>query len=1078
MYGCCCAIALRATSPSNGCARRHVNLLFQAARARLRCEVMRHSSPAALSPRWLPAALVVLLGLLASVLLYREQDARLTAIEQARFEQQATQVSQALQQRLASDTEVVYGLRGLFVANPALTRAQFQRAAEELAASSRTPGLVSLAFTRRVAQADREAFEQQVRADRSLRADGNPGFAIHPSASRSEYFVADFLSPLKGNDTGHVVVSAAFPLLQESSAHPGIVIRVPVFDAARTEGETPSRRPFLGAVAMTVNVFKLMQAIESKPGNENIAIELHDLGAPGAKAVAPQGSVLFQSDRAHPLEHLRPALRELVVHDRHWRLDFFPTERFLSPPETRLPLNSALVGAALVVLLGTVFSLLSRQRRAALMRAHQSDAALVSSEGRFLALFNQAAVGVALVDAETGQLTEINQRFCAIVGSEKAALRGRSLSELFEPGPDSERAQKQVEELRALQGGEFSLELPLAAPRDAAAGAAVPPQRWVARTISAMRPERGEGAATHAIVVLHDITARHAMEEALRRNESRLRALLEQLPVGVLLLERDGAVALCNQHFTELTGYGEIDLPDGEAWWQKAYPDPESRARLQEDWYLATRKAYHEGGAIPSGEFTVVGADQQPRTMEIAGVWVGTQLLVTFVDLSQRKAAEQEIRTLAYYDLLTALPNRRLLVNRLEQSLRHCKPPSHCALLMLDLDNFKALNDTRGHERGDQLLKLVAERLLACVRSDDTVARPGGDEFAVLLENVGDSTEAARRHCDEIGQKILASLREPYVMDGESHHSTLSMGVTVFSATEDSVDAILQRVDLAMYQAKATGRDTLCFYDPSMHTQASERAALEVDMRVGLAQGQFELYYQPQVDHGRIVAAEALLRWHHPQRGFVSPANFIPMAEETGLILPLGQWVLETACKQLAQWASDPQLAPLTLAVNVSPRQFRQLGFVQQVLGTLASTGAAARRLKLELTEGLLLHDVEESVARMLELKSYGVGFSLDDFGTGYSSLSYLKRLPLDQLKIDQSFVRDVLTDPNDASIVRTILALGSSLGLQVIAEGVETQAQQEFLERHHCHAWQGYLLSRPVPAEEFAALVRAHGAV
>ncbi|AVO42600.1 EAL domain-containing protein [Simplicispira suum] len=1062
---------------------------------------MSTSLPAVPSSRWLHAALVALLGLLASVVLYREQDARLTAIEQARFEQQATQIYQALQQRLANDTEVVYGLRGLFVANPALTRAQFQRVAEELAAGSRTPGLVNLSFTRRVAQADREAFEQQVRADRSLWADGNPGFAIHPSAPRSEYFVADFLWPLQGNeallgfdissqpanleamhyarDTGQVVMSAPFTLLQETLAHPGpgIVIRVPVFDAMRAEGDPAAGRNFLGAVAMTVNVRELMQAIESKSGNEDMDIELHDLGTRGGKSGAGEAGMFFHGGHGRALDHLRPAQRELVVHNRLWRLDFRPTERFLSPPETRLPLNSALVGAALVLLLGTVFSLLSQQRRIALLRARHSAAALISSEGRFLALFNQAAVGVALVDAETEQLTEINQRFCAIVGSDRTALRGRALSELFQPGADAERAQAQMQELRRMQGGEFSMELPLAAPRDAAAGTAAPQPRWVARTISAMRPEHGEGAATHAIVVLHDITARHAMEEALRRNESRLRALLQQLPVGVLLLERDGAVTLCNQRFTELTGYSESDLPDGQTWWQKAYPDAEYRARLQEDWHLATRKAYHEGAAIPSGEFTVVGADQQSRTMEIAGVWVGTQLLVTFVDLSQRKAAEQEIRTLAYYDLLTALPNRRLLVNRLEQSLKHCKPPSHCALLMLDLDNFKALNDTRGHERGDQLLKLVAERLLACVRSDDTVARPGGDEFAVLLENVGDSMEAARRHCDEIGQKILASLREPYVMDGESHHSTLSMGVTVFSANEDSVDALLQRVDLAMYQAKAAGRDTLCFYDPSMHAQASERAALEVDMRAGLALDQFELYYQPQVDHGRIIAAEALLRWHHPQRGFVSPASFIPMAEETGLILPLGQWVLEAACRQLAQWADDPQLAELSLAVNVSPRQFRQMGFVQQVLATLASTGAAARRLKLELTEGLLLHDVDDCVARMSELKSYGVGFSLDDFGTGYSSLSYLKRLPLDQLKIDQSFVRDVLTDPNDASIVRTILALGSSLGLQVVAEGVETQEQQAFLERHHCHAWQGYLLSRPVPAQEFAALVRAHGA-
>jgi diguanylate cyclase (GGDEF)-like protein/PAS domain S-box-containing protein len=1048
------------------------------------------------SRRWMHACAVLVLGCLAGALLYREQDRRLTSIEQARFEQRATQVSQALQQRLANYTEVVFGLRSLFVANPALTREQFQRAAQALGADARMPGLVNLSFTRRVAQGEREAFEQQVRADLALPADARPGFSVHPLVPREEYFVADYVWPLEGNesilgldissqpanlaamryarDTGNVVVSGAFALLQTAAAQPGIVIRVPVFAPAPPRGSPTG--DFLGAVAMTTNVFVLMQAIEAQ-GGENMDIALYDLGRPGIGLDGDAGKPLFRSAGGEPLTHLAPAQRELSVHNRVWRLDFRPTARFLSAPETRLPLNSALVGAALVVLMGTVVGLLSQQRRAALLREQQSVAALVSSEGRFLALFNQAAVGVALVDAASGQLTEVNQRFCTIVGRERPVLLGCALSELFAPGPLADRAKAQMEQLLRGQSGEFALELPLAMRMDRAADGAQPQQRWVARTVSAMQRERAVGASTDAIVVLHDITARHAMEEALRRNESRLRALLQQLPVGVLLLERDGTVALCNERFTALTGYTEADLPDAQAWWQKAYPDAEYRARLEADWRLAARKAMPEGGAIASGEFTVVAADHQPRTVEIAGVWVGEQMLVTFVDLSQRKAAEQEIRTLAYYDLLTALPNRRLLVNRLEQSLRHCKPPSHCALLMLDLDNFKALNDTRGHERGDQLLKLVAERLLTCVRSDDTVARPGGDEFAVLLENVGDSVEVARAHSGDIGQKILAALREPYALDGEPHHSTLSMGVTVFSANEDTVDGLLQRVDLAMYQAKAAGRDTLCFYDPSMHAQASERAALEGDMRAGLGQGQFELYFQPQVDHGRIIAAEALLRWHHPQRGFVSPASFIPMAEETGLILPLGQWVLETACAQLAQWARDPLLAELSLAVNVSPRQFRQRGFVQKVLGTLASTGAAPRRLKLELTEGLLLQDVDDSAARMTELKSYGVGFSLDDFGTGYSSLSYLKRLPLDQLKIDQSFVRDVLTDPNDASIVRTILALGSSLGLHVVAEGVETQAQQDFLERHHCHAWQGYLLSRPVPAEEFAALVRANGA-
>ena len=413
-------------------------------------------------------------------------------------------------------------------------------------------------------------------------------------------------------------------------------------------------------------------------------------------------------------------------------------------------------------------------------------------------------------------------------------------------------------------------------------------------------------------------------------------------------------------------------------------------------------------------------------------------------------------------------------MDRLQQALatsaRHQRSG---ALLLLDLDNFKTLNETRGHDSGDNLLLQVAHRLRNCVHEDDTVARQGGDEFVVVLEDLGDNPEEAAARSEEVGQRILTALREPYVLNGAAHHSSLSMGVTIFSGMRETVDELLKRADLALYQAKNAGRDTLRFYDPQMQAAVSARAALELDMRIGLAQGQFELYYQPQIDRGRITGAEALLRWRHPRDGFVSPAHFIPLAEETGLILPLGEWVLQAACAQLARWARHADLAGLGLAVNVSPRQFHQAGFVAQVLAALASSGAQGPQLKLELTEGLLLQDVEDTIEKMGQLKGYGVGFSLDDFGTGYSSLAYLKRLPLDQLKIDQSFVRDVLTDPNDAAIARTVVALGTSLGLRVIAEGVETEAQREFLERHNCHAWQGYLFSPPVPVAEFEALVR-----
>ena len=440
------------------------------------------------------------------------------------------------------------------------------------------------------------------------------------------------------------------------------------------------------------------------------------------------------------------------------------------------------------------------------------------------------------------------------------------------------------------------------------------------------------------------------------------------------------------------------------------------------------------------------------------------------MDITDRKRAEQEIERLAFYDALTGLPNRRLLLDRLQRSIAAGqRTKAQGALLFIDLDNFKDLNDTLGHDMGDQLLSQVAARLVGSVREADTVSRFGGDEFVVMLENLSADLHEAATQAETVADKLLASLNEPFELDGGQHYSTPSIGITLFGEQRLTVDELLKRADLAMYQAKAAGRNTQRFFDPDMQAAVNARSNLEADLRQGLARGEILVHYQPVVDHdGKLVGAEALARWRHPQRGMISPADFIPLAEQTGLILPLGQTVLHTACSQLAAWAQNPATAHLTLSVNVSARQFRQAGFVAQVLGTLKDCQADPRKLKLELTESLLLGDIEDTIERMEQLKKEGVGFALDDFGTGYSSLSYLKRLPLDQVKIDQSFVRDVLSDPNDAAIVRTILALAKSLDLEVVAEGVETTGQLSFLRLHGCEGFQGYLFGRPTPMDIF----------
>ncbi|WP_347989840.1 EAL domain-containing protein [Methylomonas sp. AM2-LC] len=450
-----------------------------------------------------------------------------------------------------------------------------------------------------------------------------------------------------------------------------------------------------------------------------------------------------------------------------------------------------------------------------------------------------------------------------------------------------------------------------------------------------------------------------------------------------------------------------------------------------------------------------------------------THYVVILVDISDRKKAEQEIKQLAFFDPLTRLPNRRLLQERLQQSLCSNSRHLHCsALVFIDLDNFKLLNDISGHDMGDRLLVMVAERLSACIREGDTISRLGGDEFVIILENLSNNLEKSAAQAQKVCEKILLTLNQPYKFGDNVYHSTPSIGITLFADAENSVEDLLKQADIAMYEAKSAGRNTLRFYDPNMQASLAAKANLEIELRTAIKEAQFELHYQAQADgeHG-IVSAEALLRWRHPERGLISPIVFITLAEETGLILPIGLWVLETACAQLKNWQSHARACRLTLAINVSARQFRQSDFVEQVCLALKTSDAPAKQLKLELTESLVLDDVEDTIQKMHELRALGVSFSMDDFGTGYSSLSYLSRLPLDQLKIDQSFIRNLPDNANDAVVVQTIITLARSLGLNVIAEGVETEEQRQFLTIHHCPSYQGYLLSKPIPLNEFEKL-------
>jgi diguanylate cyclase (GGDEF)-like protein len=451
-----------------------------------------------------------------------------------------------------------------------------------------------------------------------------------------------------------------------------------------------------------------------------------------------------------------------------------------------------------------------------------------------------------------------------------------------------------------------------------------------------------------------------------------------------------------------------------------------------------------------------------------------TEYVAIFNDISEQKAAEDEIHNLAFYDTLTKLPNRRLLMDRLHQALSaSARSLQYGALLFLDLDRFKTINDTLGHDHGDLLLIDVAKRILLCLREVDTVARLGGDEFVILIEEISASAESASQKTAMIAEKIRAALAAPYQLKNHECHSSPSIGVCLYCGTDELEDVLLRHADMAMYQAKDSGRNAVRFFDPSMQQAVESHAALEADFRHAVPDKQLSLHYQIQIDNdNHPLGAEALLRWTHPLRGMVSPAHFIPIAEESSLILDAGNWVLQSACHQLALWSRHEQTRHLELAINVSAQQFRKSDFVNDVALAVRIHQVNPARLKLELTEGVVLIDVADVVTKMYALKALGIKLSLDDFGTGYSSLSYLKQLPLDQIKIDQSFVRDITTDLNDAVMVETIIGLAKNFRLNVIAEGVETEEQLHFLKEHGCMAYQGYLFSKPVPIEVFEALL------
>jgi diguanylate cyclase (GGDEF)-like protein/PAS domain S-box-containing protein len=679
----------------------------------------------------------------------------------------------------------------------------------------------------------------------------------------------------------------------------------------------------------------------------------------------------------------------------------------------------------------------------------------------------QAAVGIVHATPE-GHILRCNAEFAEIIGYPREEVRGLMFQEIT---PDEDGAQCVAAFQRLWNGAMDAVSLEIRLIRKDGS------LTWTKLTVSLLRDR--EGWPSHLLAHVEDANDRKSAEEpeavaaavapaeSAAPEEDRYRSTFETSPDGVLIARSaDGRIVDTNPAFLEMMWFSREEVIGHTSVELGIWADEGDRLKISEalEGDIGCRnleiRMRRKNGEVFWGQLSASFAEFQ-----------GEPCVISYIrDVSEAKADEEEIRNLAFYDTLTRLPNRRLLYERMRQAhLSSIRTGSKHALLFVDLDGFKSLNDTLGHHIGDLLLQETARRIQGCVREVDTVARLGGDEFVIVLEDLSQVPEIAAAQARTVGGKILAAIDRPFLLDGRECQSTASMGITVFGNQNESANEVLQQADIAMYQAKAAGRNAMFFFAPALQASVNARVALEKDLRAAIRENQFSLFYQPQLDRGLLTGAEALIRWKHPERGLVKPEEFVPLAEETGLIFQLGTWVLETACSQLASWANRKEGAHLTIAVNVSAREFRQPRFVDYVLAAIDRTGANPNNLKIELSENMFGENVEEMIAKMNQLKSHGVRFSLEDFGTGYSSMTYLKRLPLDQIKIERAFVGDILRDPISGAVAQAIISFGKAMGLSVMAEGVETEEQRAFLAKLGCHSFQGFLFSPPLPLGEFS---------
>lgn len=974
------------------------------------------------------------------------------------FDESANQIINKLNLRLSRYELMLRGVKGFYESSGFVTGAEYSHYVNSLVMSQTVPGFQAVAVVIDLPHVDKSQFI----ADMQLR--GYDGFNIKPEGERQSYATLSLIEPHSGNnlnaigfdlltnpisklaiqvarDQGRLVLTSKLNLVQDKGKDiPAVVMYVPIYGMSKSLDTVAARRAaIVGWVSGPFRMHDFMASMQNQL-DKDLAIEIQD-----------ENELLFGSNGQYTDLYVK---RPIDIGDKRWDIIIRSLPEFDARfPESKL---SYLVtgGLLLSLMFGWLVWLLGSGRERAVLLAHQMTQELRQTKSDLECTLNAIPDVLFQLDID-GRYHGYHTKNESLLAAPANQIIGKRVTDVLPPkAAETCLAALHEASLTGISTGQ-QVEIPLGNEL-----------RWF--ELSVAKREDSSAENQHFVMISRDITNRKSASHQLS-----IAAIAFESQEAMFITDASNIIIKVNRSYTVITGYSAEEAIG-------MTPNILSSGRQDKHFYVSMwHSINHSGSWVGEIWNRRKNGELFPCLLNITAVKHAndeiTNYVATMIDITFSKAASDEIKILAFYDSLTRLPNRRLLIERLTQALAvSARSGKKGALLFLDIDHFKNINDALGHDLGDTFLQEVSQRISQCVRASDTVARLGGDEYVVLLEGLGSESLLAASDVETCAIKILHSLNQIYYLGSHTCHSSASIGAVLFDKNSNSIEELLKQADIAMYEAKNDGRNTLRFFDPKMQIAIAARAELESDLRTAIEQNQFELFYQMQVDgQHQILGAEVLIRWQHPERGLVSPIDFIPLAEETGLILEIGQLVLDASCLQLKNWEQDPNKNHLKLSVNVSAKQFHQDSFVQQVESTIAKHLINPSLLNLELTESMLLDDAEGTIASMNQLKRIGIQFELDDFGTGYSSLQYLKKLPLYQLKIDRSFVRDISEDSNDRALVTTIINMSHSLGLKVIAEGVETAEQLQFLKEKGCDHYQGYYFSKPVPIAEFEAQLK-----